>query len=107
MYVIKSGDIFSIAAGVEKEFVSPFADELFRQDVQSWGHDSWKFKEDEGEPEKGLVPRSMLWGGAGKINKPARVKASYVYGVPGRLYYVLEMSKSSGLFYFDFSRDQE
>src|SRR5262249_21158765 len=58
-------------------------------------------------PEQGIVPRSMLWGGKGRLAQPARVKASYVYGVPGRLYYVLEMSRSCGLFYFDFVRNQE
>src|ERR1041384_4578135 len=77
MFVIKSGVIYEVTDGDEKEFVSPFAEEIFQQDTQSWGHEAWKFKDNEGDLEKGLVPRSMLWGGGGKIKQPVRVKANY------------------------------
>src|SRR5687768_16264057 len=77
MFLIKSGAICEVVEGREREFVSPFAEEIFGQDSRSWQMDAWKYKEDETEPEKGLVPRSMLWGGRGKLNQPVRVKASH------------------------------
>src|SRR5258708_7037383 len=107
MHVIKSGVIYEVAEGAEKEFVSTFAEEIFQQDTQSWGHEAWKFKDSEGDLERGLVPRSMLWGGGGKIKQPVKVKANYVYGAPGRIYYVLEMKNSWGLFHYDFARNLE
>jgi len=107
MYLIKSGSIFEVSNGKETEFLSPFGEEVFQHDRRSWEQESWKYKDDEAEAAKGFMPRGMLWGGQGKLNKPARVKTTYVAGTAERLYYVLEMTNSCGLFYYDFARDQE
>ena len=107
MFIIRSGAIVQITEGREEDFVSPFAEEIFNLDSRSHQLDSWKYAEDESAPEQGMIPRSMLWGGKGKLTPPSRVKASLVSSAPGRLYYVLEMTNSAGLFYFDFDSGQE
>lgn len=107
MYLIRSDVIYRVAGKEEKEFISPFAEELFQQDSKSWEYDSWKYKDNEGEAEQGMIPRGMLWGGRGKALQPTRIKARCIFGVQNRLYYVLEMRNSCGLFYYDFTTDRE
>jgi hypothetical protein len=107
MYLIRSDVIYRVAEKEEKEFISPFAEELFQQDSKSWEYDSWKYKDNEGEAEEGMIPRGMLWGGRGKALQPTRIKARSIFGVQNRLYYVLEMRNSCGLFYYDFTADRE
>jgi hypothetical protein len=108
MYIIKAGVLYDVSQGTEREFQSPFAEEFFEEDSQTWSRESWKHKQSENDSDNthSLVPRSMLWGGRG-MAKPARVTFGAVFATPERLYYVLEMSKSCGLFYYDFAKEQE
>lgn len=107
MYVIKGGSLFNVSGGAEDEFLSPFAEEFFEEESTSWGHEAWKYKQDDGASERGIVPHSMMWGGRGKGQAPTRVKFHSVFETPGRLYYVLQMKTSCGLFYFDYEQKQE
>ena len=110
MHIIRSGGIFTITGAGEKEFVSPFAVERLEQDRKSFANNAWKTKEqDEGAgaaARGGMIPRSMLWNGRGS-KQPVKPKAVAVARSGERLYYVLEMTKSRGLFYYDFTRDEE
>lgn len=106
MHLIKGGTIFELSNGKEKEFISPFAQEKLEQDLKSHANNAWKYKEpDDASP--GMVPRGMLWGGRGAGTKPQRPKATHVVRRGDRLYYVLEMTRSNGLFYYDLTRDEE
>jgi hypothetical protein len=108
MYVIKSGVLYDAQSGSLKEFQSPFAEDFFAEESRTWGHESWKYKQNEGgAADQDLVPRSMLWGGRSRVKAPAKVQFKAVFETPGRLYYVLEMSTSCGLFYYDFARSEE
>ncbi|HEX5323291.1 MAG TPA: hypothetical protein VFW40_05850 [Capsulimonadaceae bacterium] len=110
MYIIKSGVLYDISQKAEKEFQSPFAEEFYQEDSQSWKGRSWKHQQPDNPAEAGqggLVPRSMLWGGRGVAKPPSRPMFSAVFATPDRLYYVLEMSSSRGLFYYDFAKEQE
>jgi hypothetical protein len=110
MHIIRAGGIFLITGAGEKEFVSPFAVERLEQDRKSFANNAWKNKEQEEGAGAGLrggmIPRSMLWNGRGS-KQPVKPKAVAVARSGERLYYVLEMTKSRGLFYYDFTRDEE
>ncbi len=106
MHIIKSGAIFDVRGGAEKEFSSPFALERLEQDRKAFANNAWKSKEPEDAgPRAGLVPRAMLWNG--RARQPVKPKAVAVARAGERLYYVLEMTRSRGLFYYDFARDEE
>src|SRR5579862_5004424 len=109
MYIIKSGVLYTVKDGALNEFHSPFAEDFFNQESRSYELDSWKHKgpETEGPEQMGLIPRSMIWGGRNAAKAPARVKFGAVFAAKDRLYYVMEMSRSSGLFYYDHAAEQE
>ena len=108
MYVIQSGTLFEVNNGTLVEFKSPFAEDFYEEDRRSWGSESWKYKQgDNNDPETSLVPRSMLWGGRGQGRQPAQAKFAAVFGTRERLYYVLELSTSCGLFYYDLAQKLE
>lgn len=101
MYVIKAGVLYEIVEGAQKEFRSPFAEEYYEEERRTWNNESWKYKQGEDDPQQDLIPRTMIWGGRGKVKPPARVTFSAVVTAHDRLYYVLQMSTSCGLFYYD------
>ncbi|MGO8673826.1 MAG: hypothetical protein ACLQVD_21015 [Capsulimonadaceae bacterium] len=107
MYIIKAGVLYNVANGVEKEFTSPFAEEFYADESRSYANASWKHGKDDDESANTIVPRSMLWGGRGKGRPPAQVLFDCVFETPDRLYYVLKMSTSRGLFYYDFRTGHE
>lgn len=107
MYLIKSDSLYKINGSSLKPYESPFAEEFFSEESKSWEYDSWKYKQEESDPQGSLVPRSMLWGGKGNVAPPSRIRFKTVFSTPERLYYVLEMSKSCGLFYYDLTAEQE
>jgi hypothetical protein len=107
MYLIKSDNLYNICDGSLKPYESPFAEEYFLEDSKSWEYESWKHKDEEQDLQGSLVPRSMLWGGKGNVRPPSRVRFKTVFSTPERLYYVLEMSNSCGLFYYDLTAKQE
>lgn len=106
MHIIKGGTIFDLSDGKEKEFVSPFAQEKLEQDLKNHANNAWKYKESD-DSQQAMVSRGMLWGGRGAGAKPQRPKATHVVRQGERLYYVLEMTRSNGLFFYDFTRDEE
>lgn len=104
MYIIKAGGIFELSGGKETEFVSPFAQEYLDQENANWERNSWKQREPN---DQAMVPRAMLWGGSGRQAKPLPPKATACFQRNDRLYYVLAMASSNGLFYFDRQTGQE
>lgn len=106
MHIIKGGAIFDLNGSTEKEFVSPFAQEKLEQDLKNHANNAWKYKESD-DSQQAMVSRGMLWGGRGAGAKPQRPKATHVVRQGARLYYVLEMTRSNGLFYYDLARDEE
>lgn len=104
MYIIRAGSIYEVSDGKEKEFLSPFAQEYFDQENQSWETGAWKRGDAN---DTAIVPRSMLWGAHGGQGKPSPPKAKFLCLRDTRLYYVLEMSRSNGLFYYDLAADRE
>ncbi|HLJ58049.1 MAG TPA: hypothetical protein VKT77_23625 [Chthonomonadaceae bacterium] len=104
MYCIRSGEISRIADGRSVEFTSPFAQEYYDQENANFQRGAWKRGDGR---DTGIVTRSMLWGANGQARKPQPPRASFITQRGSRLYYVLEMANSAGLFYFDCATGQE
>src|SRR5690349_8006327 len=98
MFIIRTGTIYEVEGGKETEFVSPFAQEYFDQENHTWEAGAWKRG---GDDDKAMVPRGMLWGAHGAAAAPLPPRATLVFQRGSRLYYILQMSRSNGLFYFD------
>lgn len=107
MHIIRNGTIFHLADGREAEFVSPFAQEKLDLELKTYENNAWKHKEAPEHASQAMVPRGMLWGGRGSGTKPQRPRATCVVRRGDRLYYVLEMSRSRGLFFYDLAREEE
>jgi hypothetical protein len=107
MLIIKADSIFTVSEGLAKEFASPFALEKFEKEKRFFENNAWRTKgADSGDPE-GMFARSMLWGSRGQQRPPRKPKMRFVQRVGGRDYYVLELSRASGLFYYDRAKDEE
>lgn len=104
MHIIRNGTIFHLTEGKETEYVSAFAQEKLELEQKTYANNAWKHAESS---EQGMVPRGMLWGGGGGGTKPQRPKVTCVVRRGERLYYVLQMSRSCGLFFYDLTRDEE
>lgn len=104
MYTIRTGKIYEIREGREIEFVSPFAQEYFDQENLTWERGAWK----RGRPDDtAMVTRGMLWGSHSRGAPPLPPRAKLVTQQGTRLYYILEMSISTGLFYYDLAAKTE
>jgi hypothetical protein len=85
-----------------RQVESAFAAEAIARAERERRNDAWKHAPRDDSGGGGMIPRSMLWGGAGapSSTKPTRFR----YAVRGRdadsIYYLLEMSASSGLFHY-------
>ena len=99
MYLIKSGALFEQTESGETEFVSPFAHERVEAERSHAANRNWR-NQAEDDPQA-LVPRNMLWGAGGRGSAPGRPAFLFCQRVGPRLYYVLGMSKTRGLFYYD------
>ena len=69
-------------------------------------NNAWKIA-DTKEEDQAMLPRSILWGGRQKCAAPVKPKINFVQELKGRRYYVMEMSKSKGLFYYLNEEDRE
>jgi hypothetical protein len=87
---------------------SPFAREHVARAERGKAADAWKHAPGD-DSGGGMIPRSMLWGGRGASGpaQPPRFKYAARGPEPDSLYYVLEMSASSGLFHYKVSEKRE
>jgi len=104
VYIIRGGDIYEVKDGREIEFVSPFAQEYFDQERDSWDRGAWKRG---GTDDGAMISRGMLWGTRAQAAAPRPPQATQLFQRGRRLYYVLRMSNSSGLFYYDLDAGTE
>lgn len=92
--------------GVEK-IESPFAQEIVARAERDRRVDAWKHAPRENY--QGMIPANMLWGGRG-CNTPSP-PPRFRHAVRGRdadsLYYLLELSGSSGLFHYNLRERRE
>lgn len=106
MLIIKSDSIFALRDGLAKEFSSPFALEKYEKEKRLFDNQAWRNQDNEEEPG-GMFSRSMLWGSRGAKRSPRKPRMRFVQRVESRDYYVLELTKACGLFYYDRTKDEE
>ncbi len=100
MIFIEGGRLFINEGGAITEHLSPFARDKVADEEKAQQKNAWK-NEAPDDPHNPMFSRQVLWGGKGGGTKavPPRFVLAQVVG--RRLYYVLSMSRSHGLFYFD------
>ena len=106
MDVIKADSIFSLTNGLAKEFSSPFALEKYQKEKRLHENNAWKRQGSETD-QMSMMSRGMLWGGRAAQGPPRKPRMRYVQQVKNRRYYVLELSRACGMFYFDIDKEEE
>jgi hypothetical protein len=88
---------------------SPFAREHVARAERGQAKNAWRHAPGDDGGGGGMIPRSMLWGGRQASGPAAPPKFRYATRGPENdsLYYVLEMSASSGLFQYKPSEKRE
>jgi len=88
---------------------SPFAREHVARAERGKAADAWKHAPGDDSGGGGMIPRNMLWGGGGAKGPAQPPKFKYAARGPeaDSLYYVLEMSASSGLFHYKVPEKRE
>ena len=91
-----------------RQVESPFAKEAVARAERGQQADAWKHAADD-DGGGGMVPRSMLWGGrrGSTVGQPPKFKFVSRGPDADSLYYMLEMSASSGLFHYRMSDGKE
>ncbi len=107
MYVIKNSSLYSIEKSSETEFLSQFALEKVEAEKLQWEKHSWKNSGKDEQDQNRLFSRSALWGGKQQIDFSARPSFKFCARSADRLYYILSMTRSHGLFYYDLKEEKE
>lgn len=106
MKIIRNGEIVVLSNGQAAVFQSDFALRKVESEQKTMENNSWKIG-DGASDENAMIPRSMLWGGRQKCAAPVKPKINFVQELKGRRYYVMEMTRSKGLFYYLKDEDKE
>jgi hypothetical protein len=106
MNLIRADSIFMLDKGLTKEFASPFALEKYEKEKRFYDNNAWKNQSGD-EGQAGLMSRGMLWGARSMRQPPRKPRMRFVQRVKNRRYYVLELSRACGLFYYDLDKDEE
>lgn len=107
MYVIKNSSLFKIEKGCETEILSQFALEKVEAEKRQWEKQSWKNSGNDEQDQNSLFSRSSLWGAKHPTGHSARPSFKFCARNGDRLYYILSMSRSHGLFYLDTIEQKE
>ncbi len=105
MLIIQAGRLFILDGQGAREHVSPFAQERVESETRQQERNAWRAGGEDDNPN--VFSRGMLWAGKGTAGKPLPPKFETAQRVGSRLYYVLAMSKSRGLFYYDLAAGKE
>src|SRR5688572_10433318 len=109
-WCISDGNLWLMEGDSQPEqYESPFAREHVARAERGAAADAWKHAPGDDCSSGGMIPRSMLWGGGGAKGPAQPPKFKYAARGPeaDSLYYVLEMSASSGLFHYKVSEKRE
>jgi hypothetical protein len=106
MHFIRSDSIYSFENNLAKEFASPFAIEKYEKEKRFFDNNAWRNQTDQSDPG-GMISRRMLWGARAARTPPRKPRMRYVQRVNDRCYYVLELTRACGLFYYDLKKEEE
>jgi len=109
-WCISDGNLWLVDGDAPPEqHESPFAREHVARAERGKAADAWKHAPGDDDSGGGMVSRSMLWGGRGASGPAQPPKFKFAARGPeaDSLYYVLEMSASSGLFHYKVSERRE
>lgn len=107
MYIIKNSTLYRIIDGSEKEIVSQFAIEKVEAEKHQWEKQAWKNVGNDKDDQNQLFSRTALWGAKQTAETSVRPVFKFCARAGNRLYYILAMSRSHGLFYYDMNEEKE
>ena len=106
MIIISGGKLFIRDGTTVTEHLSPFASEKVADEEKQQKSDQWKNSEPE-EAGSPLFSRQALWGTKAGGSRPVPPRFRFARQVGNRLYYVLELSRTNGLLYYDRASHKE
>lgn len=109
-WCISDGNLWLMdGASPPQQHESPFAREHVARAERGQAKDAWKHAPGDDDSGGGMISRNMLWGGRGASGPAQPPKFKFAARGPESdcLYYVLEMSASSGLFHYKVSEKRE
>ncbi len=107
MYIIKNSALYRIADGSEQEIVSQFAVEKVEAEKHRCEKQAWKNAGNDNDDRNQLFSRTALWGAKPTVEASFRPVFKFCAHAGNRLYYILAMSRSHGLFYYDLDDKKE
>ncbi len=103
--IIQGGKLLCLESGALTEHLSPFAQEKVAQEARDTSRHAWKTGDEAGNQH--LFSRSQLWGGKGEAQPVRPPRFAWAQRQSSILWYVLNLSRTRGLFRFDVKAGQE